>query len=82
MTRVDSWFSTPHVYLGAHVYSFLKKFPARTFIRGARLFGTQEYTLKNLEKHTNYVVTVSARNYVGLGPAAVIELRTEDGGKQ
>ena len=42
----------------------------------------QNYTLRKLEKHTNYIVTVAARNYVGLGPSAVIELRTEDGGKQ
>ena len=41
----------------------------------------QNYTLKYLEKHTNYIVTVAARNYVGLGPSAVVELRTEDGGK-
>ena len=41
----------------------------------------QNYTLRKLEKHTNYIVTVAARNYVGLGPSAVIELRTEDGGK-
>ena len=41
----------------------------------------QNYTLKHLEKHTNYIVTVAARNYVGLGPSAIVELRTEDGGK-
>ena len=41
----------------------------------------QNYTLKKLEKHTNYIVTIAARNYVGLGPSDVIELRTEDGGK-
>ena len=41
----------------------------------------QNYTLKKLEKHTNYIVTIAAKNYVGLGPADVIELRTEDGGR-
>ena len=41
----------------------------------------QNYTLKRLEKHTNYIVTIAAKNYVGLGPADVIELRTEDGGR-
>ena len=41
----------------------------------------QNFTLRNLEKHTKYQVTVAARNYVGLGPSDVIELRTEDGGK-
>jgi len=39
----------------------------------------QNFTLRNLEKHTKYQVTVAARNYVGLGPSDVIQLRTEDG---
>ena len=45
------------------------------------LFLLQNFTLRNLDKHTKYQVTVAARNYVGLGPSDVIELRTEDGGK-
>lgn len=39
----------------------------------------QNYTIRNLEKHTDYRVTVGALNLRGLGPQAVIELRTEDG---
>ena len=46
-------------------------------------FGTcfQNYTLEGLDKHTDYLVTVSAKNLKGLGPEDSIELRTEDGGK-
>ena len=41
----------------------------------------QNYTLEGLDKHTDYLVTVSAKNLKGLGPEDSIELRTEDGGK-
>ena len=40
----------------------------------------QNYTIGNLQKHTNYVITLAAKNLKGLGPNATIELRTEDGG--
>ena len=40
----------------------------------------QNYTIGNLQKHTNYLVTLAAKNLKGLGPNATIELRTEDGG--
>ena len=40
----------------------------------------QNYTIGNLQKHTNYVVTLAAKNLKGIGPNATIELRTEDGG--
>ena len=41
----------------------------------------QNYSLTGLSRHTDYIVTVAARNLEGLGPEAVIELRTEDGGQ-
>ena len=41
----------------------------------------QNYTIGNLQKHTNYIVTLAAKNLKGLGPNATIELRTEDGGR-
>ena len=41
----------------------------------------QNYTLRQLLKHTNYVITLAAKNLKGLGPNATIELRTEDGGQ-
>ncbi len=41
----------------------------------------QNYTISRLEKHTTYLVTITAKNLMGLGPAASMELRTEDGGK-
>lgn len=40
----------------------------------------QNYSLTGLSRHTDYIVTVAARNLEGLGPEAIIELRTEDGG--
>ena len=40
----------------------------------------QNYSLAGLLRHTNYIVSVAAKNLEGLGPAATIELRTEDGG--
>ena len=40
----------------------------------------QNYSLTGLSRHTEYIVTVAARNLEGLGPEAIIELRTEDGG--
>ena len=42
----------------------------------------QNYSLTGLSRHTDYIVTVAARNLEGLGPEAVIELRTEDGGQR
>ena len=41
----------------------------------------QNYTIDGLQKHTNYVVMVAAKNLKGVGPNASIELRTEDGGE-
>ena len=41
----------------------------------------QNYSLEGLEKHTDYLVTVAAKNLKGLGPEDSIELRTEDGGE-
>ena len=35
-----------------------------------------------MDKHTDYLVTVSAKNLKGFGPEDSIELRTEDGGKK
>ena len=43
-------------------------------------FKTQNFSLTGLLRHTNYVLTVAAKNLEGLGPEASIELRTEDGG--
>ena len=40
----------------------------------------QNYSLTGLSRHTDYIVTVAARNLEGLGPEATIQLRTEDGG--
>lgn len=45
------------------------------------IFLFQNYTLENLEKHTDYIVSVAAKNLKGFGPEDSIELRTEDGGK-
>ncbi|XP_040572850.2 putative receptor-type tyrosine-protein phosphatase mosPTP-1 isoform X2 [Lepeophtheirus salmonis] len=39
----------------------------------------QNYTLSNLQKHTEYRVSIAAKNLNGIGPEASIELRTEDG---
>ena len=41
---------------------------------------SQNYSLNGLLRHTNYIVTVAAKNLEGLGPEASIQLRTEDGG--
>ena len=41
----------------------------------------QNYTIRSLQKHTNYVIKLAAKNLQGVGPYATIELRTEDGGK-
>ena len=38
------------------------------------------YSLNGLQRHTNYILTVAAKNLEGLGPEASIQLRTEDGG--
>ena len=40
----------------------------------------QNYSLTGLSRHTNYLVTIAAKNLEGLGPEASIQLRTEDGG--
>eukprot|EP00090_Calanus_glacialis_P045882 TRINITY_DN8764_c0_g1_i1.p1 TRINITY_DN8764_c0_g1~~TRINITY_DN8764_c0_g1_i1.p1 ORF type:complete len:894 (-),score=170.55 TRINITY_DN8764_c0_g1_i1:336-3017(-) len=40
---------------------------------------TQNYSLNGLLRHTNYIVTLAAKNLEGMGPEAAIELRTEDG---
>ncbi len=40
----------------------------------------QNYTLRNLQKHTNYVITLAVKNLKGVGPNATVDLRTEDGG--
>ena len=40
----------------------------------------QNYSITGLKRHTNYEVTVAAKNLEGLGPPATIQLRTEDGG--
>ena len=42
----------------------------------------QNYTIKNLQKHTKYTVALAAKNFKGLGPNATIELKTVDGGKK
>ena len=42
----------------------------------------QNYSLEGLDKHTDYLVTVSAKNLKGFGPEDTIELRTEDGGNK
>ena len=42
----------------------------------------QNYSLTGLSRHTDYIVTVAARNLEGLGPEAIIKLRTEDGGQK
>ena len=40
----------------------------------------QNYSVTGLSRHTDYLVTVAAKNLEGLGPEASIQLRTEDGG--
>ena len=40
----------------------------------------QNYSVTGLSRHTEYLVTVAAKNLEGLGPEASIQLRTEDGG--
>ena len=41
----------------------------------------QKFSLSGLLPHTTYILTLAAKNLEGLGPEAVIELRTEAGGE-
>jgi hypothetical protein len=40
----------------------------------------QNYSLSGLQQHTNYILTLAAKNLEGMGPEDSIQLRTEDGG--
>ena len=42
---------------------------------------SQNYSLSGLLPHTTYIITLAAKNLEGMGPEAVIELRTENGGR-
>ena len=41
----------------------------------------QKFSLSGLLPHTTYILSLAAKNLKGLGPEAVIELRTETGGE-
>jgi hypothetical protein len=41
----------------------------------------QNYSLSGLQQHTNYILSLAAKNLEGTGPEDSIQLRTEDGGQ-